>query len=267
MPPVQLVELGEAADELGARRVDLGAQDTDAVVDLLDALPLHVHGATLSNICTCINVSFNIFQSISDRRAPLQRGRYVRRVDVVDEMERAFAIATSVLREVRPTQWALPSPCEGWTVRDVVNHMVGGAKMVSVCLSGRGDGVNFYVDHLRGLDPVDVYVAEAAAAVVVFRVDPSLVDRMMPMPWGEATGAAVATMFMGDHFVHVWDVAKATGQSTDLDPQMAALVRRFAHEYVDVGQRRGPEMFDEERHAPAGATAADRLAAYLGRRV
>lgn len=197
----------------------------------------------------------------------MQRGRYVRRVDAVDQMQRAFAIATSVLRGVRSDQWTSRSPCEGWTVRDVVNHMVGGAKMVSVCLSGRGDGVNFYVDHLRGLDPVETYVAESAAAVDVYRADPSLVERVMPMPWGDATGAAVAAMFMGDHFVHAWDVAKATGQSTDLDPEMAALVRRFAHEYVEVGQRRGPEMFDEERHAPADATAADRLAAYLGRRV
>jgi len=188
-------------------------------------------------------------------------------VDVVDQMERAFATASSVLREVRPDQWTAPSPCEGWTVRDVVNHMVGGAKMVSVCLSGHGEGVNFYVDHLRGLDPVETYVAEAAAAVHVYRIDPSLVARTMPMPWGEATGSAVAAMFLGDHFVHAWDVAKATGQSTDLDPEMAERVRRFAHDYVDVGQRRGPEMFDEERPAPAGATAADRLAAYLGRRV
>jgi uncharacterized protein (TIGR03086 family) len=187
--------------------------------------------------------------------------------DVVDQMERAFAIASSVLRGVRPDQWAAPSPCEGWTVRDVVNHMVGGSKMVSVCLSGRGEDVNFYVDHLRGFDPVSTYAAESAAAVAVYRADPSLVDRTMPMPWGEATGSAVAAMFMGDHFVHAWDVAKATGQSTDLDPAMAELVRRFAHEYVDVGQRRAPDMFDEERPAPAGASAADRLAAYLGRRV
>jgi uncharacterized protein (TIGR03086 family) len=188
-------------------------------------------------------------------------------VDVVDQMERAFAIATSVLRGVQPEQWELPSPCEGWTVREVVNHMVGGAKMVSVCLSGRGEGVNFYVDHLRDLDPVHTYVAEAAAAVDVYRADPSLVGRTMPMPWGEATGSAVAAMFMGDHFAHAWDVAKATGQSTDLDPDMAELVMRFAHEYVDVGQRRGPEMFDEARPAPEAATTADRLAAYLGRRV
>jgi uncharacterized protein (TIGR03086 family) len=74
-------------------------------------------------------------------------------------------------------------------------------------------------------------------------------------------------MFMGDHFAHAWDVAKATGQSTDLDPDMAELAMRFAHEYVDVGQRRGPEMFDEARPAAEAATTADRLAAYLGRRV
>lgn len=188
-------------------------------------------------------------------------------MDVVDQMERSFAIASSVLGEVRPEQWTAPSPCEGWTVRDVVNHMVGGTKMVSVCLSGRGEGVNFYVDHLRGLDPVETYAIESAAAVAVYRADPSLVDRTMPMPWGQATGSAVAAMFMGDHFAHAWDVAKATGQSTDLDPPLAELVMRFAREYVDVGQRRGPEMFDEERSAPEGSTAADRLAAYLGRRV
>lgn len=152
-------------------------------------------------------------------------------------------------------------------MRDVVNHMVGGAKMVSVCLSGHGQGVNFYVDHLRGLDPVETYAIESAAAVAVYRADPSLVELTMLMPWGEATGSAVAAMFMGDHFVHAWDVAKATGQSTDLDPEMAELVMRFAHDYVEVGKRRGPEMFDEQRSAPSTATAADRLAAYLGRRV
>ncbi len=188
-------------------------------------------------------------------------------MDVVAEMERAFAIATGVLERVQPDQWDAPSPCEGWTVRDVVNHMVGGAKIVSLELSGRADGENYYVNHLRGRDPVEAYRSAAADAVAVFRADPGLVERTIPMPWGLASGGTVAVMFMGDHFVHAWDVAKATGQSTDLDPELTALVREFAVDYVDVGQRRGPEMFDEERDAPPGATAADRLAAYLGRRV
>ncbi len=135
---------------------------------------------------------------------------------------------------------------------DVVNHMVGGAKIVSIELSGRGEGVNYYVNHLRGLDPVDAYRAASAEAVDVFRADPGLVDRTSPMPWGPETGATVATMFMGDHFAHAWDVAKATGQSTDLDPELAEMLMPFAREYST--RHRGPGMFDEQQVAPPGAS-------------
>jgi uncharacterized protein (TIGR03086 family) len=186
-------------------------------------------------------------------------------MDVVAEMERAFAIAIGVLEEVQPDQWDAPSPCEGWTVRDVVNHMVGGAKIVSLELSGRADSENYYVNHLRGRDPVETYRSAAADAVEVFRADPSLVERTIPMPWGPETGATVATMFMGDHFAHAWDVARATGQNTDLDAELAVALMPFAREYAT--RHRGPGMFDEERVAPPGASAADRLAALLGRRV
>jgi uncharacterized protein (TIGR03086 family) len=186
-------------------------------------------------------------------------------MDVVDDMEHAFALALDVLQGVEDDQWSAPSPCEGWTVRDVVNHMVGGAKIVSIELSGRGGDVNYAVNHLRGLDPVDAYQAAAADAVAVFRNDPGLVDRVIPMPWGPETGRTVATMFMGDHFVHAWDVARATAQSTDLDPDLAERLMPFARDYAD--RFREPGMFDEERVAPPGACAADRLAALLGRRV
>jgi uncharacterized protein (TIGR03086 family) len=184
---------------------------------------------------------------------------------VVDQMEHSFALATAVLEGVRADQWSAPSPCEGWTVRDVVNHMVGGAKIVSIELSGRGGDVNYHVNHLRGREPVDAYREAAADAVAVFRADPGLVDRTLPMPWGPETGATVATMFMGDHFAHAWDVARATGQSTDLDAQLAEHLMPFARDYAD--RFREPGMFDEEQVAPPGASAADRLAALLGRHV
>jgi uncharacterized protein (TIGR03086 family) len=185
--------------------------------------------------------------------------------DVVDQMEHAFALATDVLEHVGPSEWSAPTPCEGWTVRDVVNHMVGGAKIVSTELSGRGEGVDYYVNHLLEVDPVDAYRAAAADAVAVFRADPGLVERIIPMPWGPETGATVATMFMGDHFAHAWDVARATGQPTDLDPDLAERLMPFARDYAD--RFREPGMFAAERVPPPGASAADRLAALLGREV
>ena len=182
-----------------------------------------------------------------------------------ENLELALATTRGILENVKLDQLADPTPCASWTVRDVVNHMVGGAKIVSIELSGRGEGVDYYVNHLRGLDPVDAYSAAAADAVAVFRADPGLVERTIPMPWGPETGATVATMFMGDHFVHAWDVARATGQNSDLAPDLAEMLMPFARAYGD--RHRGPGMFDEEKPVPAGASAADRLAAVLGRPV
>ena len=33
-----------------------------------------------------------------------------------------------------PTQLDNPSPCDGWTVRDVLNHITGGAEMFALCV-------------------------------------------------------------------------------------------------------------------------------------
>jgi hypothetical protein len=78
---------------------------------------------------------------------------------------------------------------------------------------------------------------------------------------------AIAT---NDVFTHAWDLAKATGQSTDLDPQFAAQLTEGARLFV-TDEIRGPDgsgaPFGPEQPAPAGASAADIHAAFLGRSV
>jgi uncharacterized protein (TIGR03086 family) len=63
--------------------------------------------------------------------------------------------------------------------------------------------------------------------------------------------------------VHGWDVAKATGQSTDLDPELAEARIDSFRKMRAAGRGRG--MFDDEKPVPPGAPAADRLAAAAGR--
>ncbi len=70
-----------------------------------------------------------------------------------------------------------------------------------------------------------------------------------------------------DTFTHGWDLAKATGQSTDLDPEVAAQLLQFAQAFLSDAMR-GPDgsaPFGAAVEAPAGAGAADQLAAFLGR--
>jgi uncharacterized protein (TIGR03086 family) len=66
--------------------------------------------------------------------------------------------------------------------------------------------------------------------------------------------------------VHAWDLARATGQSTDFDREViAACLASYAASPALKDRASAP--FDVEQPAPPGATDADRLAAFLGRTV
>jgi uncharacterized protein (TIGR03086 family) len=82
-------------------------------------------------------------------------------------------------------------------------------------------------------------------------------------------GAVVMNMGAMDLFLHAWDVAKATNQSTDLDPVLADELLAVSRQMMQPGFRGddGKAPFGPEQVAPAGATAADRLAAFSGRTV
>lgn len=63
-----------------------------------------------------------------------------------------------------------------------------------------------------------------------------------------------------------WDLATATGQPTDLDPELADHL--LAAVTTRLGDRpRHLTPFEDPRPVPDDASAADRLAAYLGRSV
>ena len=72
-----------------------------------------------------------------------------------------------------------------------------------------------------------------------------------------------------DTFVHGWDLARALGRSTDLDPELADLLReRMAPRVPEAFRGTGPDaLYRPPADVPADATAADRLAAALGRDV
>ena len=89
-------------------------------------------------------------------------------------------------------------------------------------------------------------------------------EKTMKLPFGELPGSIFAA---SDAFTHGWDVAKALGQSTDLDPGLAA---QFLAASMIPDEFRGADgvmPFGPKLEAPEWATAADKLAAYLGRQV
>ena len=176
--------------------------------------------------------------------------------------DRAVAVADSAIAGVRPDQWSDPTPCTDWNVRQLLNHIVGGTKMFLSMQTGGGP-VDRSADHL-GDDPLGSWRGAVAELRAAFAEDGAL-ERTVTTPFGEGPGLVLVTMRVNEMMVHGWDVAKATGQSTDLDPELAAQCLDDFRRLRASG--RGSGMFAEVQEAPPGATVADQLAAVTGRTV
>lgn len=185
---------------------------------------------------------------------------------VTENLARAFASTRGVLSNLKDADLDASTPCASWTVRDLINHIVGGAHWFAATtesgVAPEQDGTDW-----TGGDILASFDAGSAAAVAAFGV-PGAQEKILKLPFGEFPGAAFMGLATSDAFTHGWDLARATGQSTDLDPELASQLLEAAAMMIP-DQFRGPEPmpFGPKVEAPAGATAADQLAAFLGRQV
>jgi uncharacterized protein (TIGR03086 family) len=182
----------------------------------------------------------------------------------VMDLNRALQSTMTILAKVEPGQLAAPTPCASWDVRALINHFVGTARWWAGTVTGAADVAE--TDYAAG-DFVAAYEESIGLVVAAFEAD-GVLGRTVRLPFGEFPGAVVLGMAALDQFAHGWDLARAIGQHTDLDPALAA-------ELLSQGQLtitdalRGPDgqaPFGPARDAPAGASQADQLAAFLGRR-
>ncbi len=177
----------------------------------------------------------------------------------------AMQATRSVLAKVKPEQLSDPTPCASWDVAGLVDHIVGGQ--------------DFFRSGLLGEKPVEAnekpsagdflaqYDNASRSCLEAFSAEGAL-DGIVKMPFGEMPGPAYMGLTINDILTHGWDLAKATGQSTDLAPELSAMVLEQAQQSIQDAFR-GDEgaPFGPAKEAPAGATNADKLAAFLGRDV
>ncbi|MBI2708114.1 MAG: TIGR03086 family protein [Actinobacteria bacterium] len=162
-----------------------------------------------------------------------------------------------VLADVTDTMLDETTPCEGWRVRDVIHHVIGGNARVA----GEPGPVGASADDLRGAHAASAHAAASAFAA------PDGLTRTFDAPLGAIPGAIFIRLRITDALTHAWDVATATGRSTsDLDPDLAAAMLDFARGLMRPELRGPGRAFAAEQPCPDDASAVDRLAAFLGRR-
>jgi uncharacterized protein (TIGR03086 family) len=118
-------------------------------------------------------------------------------------------------------QWTQPTPCEGWTVRDLLNHVVAGNLWAAELASGRtiADVGAAFDGDLVGSDAVAAYDSSAKAAAAAFEA-PGALDAPCAVSYGPVPGSVYAGHRLLDVLIHGWDLASATGQPAELDPQL-----------------------------------------------
>jgi uncharacterized protein (TIGR03086 family) len=186
-----------------------------------------------------------------------------------DLLARAFASTGGVLAGVTPEQLeGGATPCASWSVKELVDHIVNGTTFFAASAeTGRPPAGDAY-PAFSAEDLVETFEAGSARAVRAFAAEGAM-ERILHMPFGDVPGAVMVNVAAGDTFTHGWDLARATGQSTDLDPAAAAQILEFAGGFLTDALRGadGESPFGPQQEAPAGACVADQLAAFMGRRV
>lgn len=147
----------------------------------------------------------------------------------------------------------LDTPCDGWDVRTLMNHML--ATQQYFVGAARGEDVAPPDDSPPALlsdDPVADFTRAREETLQVFSAD-GVVER---------TGPALGIAF-SDQLLHGWDLAKAIGQSAAMPEDLAAAAYELVHGAFTDEQRRG--VFGPEVPVPADAPVQDRLLGYTGR--
>jgi uncharacterized protein (TIGR03086 family) len=194
--------------------------------------------------------------------------------DPVDQLATALDATEHVIIAVRDEQWAAPTPCPEWTVRDLVSHMVTSNHAFVRILSGAparapgspapdapASGLAGVPD--RGL--VEAYRDSAGALLAAFR-QPGVLDRVHTVPIGPVPGIAALHLRITEVLVHGWDLARATGQHAEFPEDLAEQELAFSRRKLgDIPAGRTP--FAPPQPVPDDAPAIDRLVALLGRNV
>lgn len=178
-------------------------------------------------------------------------------MDPLTQLDQLAPLLGEVVGGITTEQLDAPTPCSEFTVRGVLEHMVGGATAFAAAFRGVAPTEPDLADPLAAFGPA---LGELGAAISA----PGALDRTVAAPFGEVPGETFARFVVLDGLVHGWDMAVATGQDYEPPAELVAAVDAFARGAVDP--LRDGTTFGAAVTPADDATPIERLAAYTGRR-
>ncbi|MDO9457941.1 TIGR03086 family metal-binding protein [Nocardioides sp.] len=176
----------------------------------------------------------------------------------VELLERALAYTRGTLLHVRPAHLHRPTPCAGWDLDRLLDHMddaldaftEGAVGVITLDPTPRALDVRVATLQLKACGLLGAWSAPGTPGTVVVGGLP------VPTPYVVRLAAVEIT-------THGWDVAQATGRATPVPDGLARALHRSAEVLVDDSDR--GDRFAAPLTPHAGAGPGERLMAFLGR--
>lgn len=178
--------------------------------------------------------------------------------EIADRYRRLSGTFAERIDAVPDDRWSSPSPCEGWSARDLVGHVVGTQAMFLGFINEE-----MPPDPNAEDEPAAAW-AHASGVIQSALDDPGRAETTFTGFFGESTFEGAVDRFLNwDLVVHTWDLAHATGADERIDAPDAQRVIDGVSGFGDA--IRSPQVCGPEVSVPADADLTARMLGLVGR--
>ena len=189
-------------------------------------------------------------------------------MDSVKLLQRTVDQTNTVIEGLTDADLGKPTACTEWTVRDLLNHITGGATMFAVSAE-QGSVPDDMVGQLMGGDNLGddwrgAWNTASRRAIAVYD-QPGVMDKTVTLPFGQMPAGVALGIAIFDVTTHAADLATATGQKVD-DEELVEAALEMGKQMIGPDLR-VPGVFGPEQPCTDAATSTEKLLAFAGRTV
>ncbi|SFO94352.1 TIGR03086 family protein [Amycolatopsis arida] len=189
-----------------------------------------------------------------------------------DRFRRTAAGFLARVEAVPAGRWSAPTPCPGWTARDVVAHVVNEQRRMLAAVT-RTEPLPLHGVDVAEIGAIPAVAPDADLAAAWREIgdgltaaidDPDCADVPLPMPMGEQPFATIVELRPEDPLIHTWDLARATNLDERLEPDVVAHVFELLKPLDQLFRQ--PWAFGPRTPPPAGTDLQTEFLCFVGRR-
>ncbi|MDW3216902.1 MAG: TIGR03086 family metal-binding protein [Ilumatobacteraceae bacterium] len=181
-----------------------------------------------------------------------------------EQLSQILPALNDTVGQIRADQLDNPTPCDEFTVHDILDHMM---------VLGATFTYQYHGETPPEITPPPVYGRVPLAEFREVMDDlldavtaPGALDRTIDSPLGELPGDTFARFLAFDGLVHGWDIAVSTGTKLAVNDDVVDAVDSFARTALTDDLRDG-DTFKRPAEPLALSSNLDDLAAFSGRTV